>query len=77
MGNYSFHAGPFYLWGWFPPLGNVDMRTFRKKESYSSQEPERRAAIPYALSYSMAVAIERQEALFYPGEKYERQTIRV
>lgn len=67
MGNYRFHAGPFYLWGWFPPLGKVDMRTFRKKESYSSSAPAERAAIPYALSYSMAVAIESQVALPLPN----------
>lgn len=67
LGNYRAHAGPFYLWGWFAPLGKVDMRTFRKKESYSSSAPAERAAIPYALSYSMAVAIESQVALPLPN----------
>jgi site-specific DNA-cytosine methylase len=63
MGNYRFHAVPFYLWGFFPKPARVDMRTWRKKESYSSTAHVERAAIPYSLSHSIAVAIEQQAPL--------------
>jgi hypothetical protein len=78
MGNYRFRAGPFFLWGEFPPLGKVDMRTFRKKESYwSKHQAEDRAVIPYSLSRAVAVAIESQPSFFSPGDNYEQQPIRV
>jgi hypothetical protein len=56
-------VGPFYLWGNFPPLG-VDMRRFRKKESYSSSQPAERAKVPYELSLAVAVACEQQRGLW-------------
>jgi hypothetical protein len=65
MGKYRFHAGPFYLWGFFPPLGKVNMSTFRKKESYSSTWSSERAMIPYAISNAIAEAIETQESLMF------------
>ena len=63
MGPYIYHAGPFFLWGKCPPIGGVNMRSFRKKESYGSGEPEKRAMIPYNLSVAVAVAVEQQAYL--------------
>lgn len=54
--------GPFYLWGRFPHLG-VNMRQFRKKESYSSTQRAERAKVPEAISLALAVAIEMQMEL--------------
>ena len=65
MGHYRFHAGPFYLWGFFPPIGKVDMDGFKKKESYPSGAAEQRAVIPLALSKAIAEAIEQQETLMF------------
>jgi site-specific DNA-cytosine methylase len=54
--------GPFYLWGFFPPL-TVNLDAFRKKESYSSRQRAQRARIPMAISDALAHAIESQRAL--------------
>lgn len=53
-------VGPFYLWGEFPPLGNVRLN-MRKKESYSSQARAERAKIPYALSRAMLNAVQQHD----------------
>jgi len=55
-------VGPFYLWGFFPPLGVGTLR-MRSKESYSSARPDLRAMIPAALSLAVAVAVEQQALL--------------
>ena len=55
-------AGPFFLWGEFPPIGKPVLR-MRKKESYSSAASAERAKIPYALSLAMCLAIESQHRM--------------
>lgn len=54
--------GPFYLWGYFPPLGRPRL-AMRPKESYSSKQQAERAMIPRALSEAVAVAVESQACL--------------
>lgn len=49
---------PFYLWGFFPPLGSVRL-VMKKKESYSSKQQAERAMIPEALSLRVAESLER------------------
>lgn len=56
-------AGPFYLWGNFPPLGIGPLR-MRPKESYPSNRPDLRAVVPEAISLAVAVAVESQQQLF-------------
>lgn len=51
---------PFYLWGFFPRLVNVDLSTRRFKDSYPSKDKAKRALIPYNLSLAVALAVERQ-----------------
>jgi len=67
LGNWRFHAGPFYLWGYFPIPGRIDMRTWRKKESMSSTAHIERAAIPHSLSLAIARQIESQVSLPLPN----------
>jgi hypothetical protein len=55
-------AGPFFLWGNFPPLG-VGRLKMRPKESYPSSRPDLRAKVPEAISLAVAVAVESQGAL--------------
>lgn len=62
LGRKRANYGPFFLWGNFPDLGHVKL-SMRKKESYSSSRPELRAAIPYALSDAVALAVEHQQKL--------------
>ena len=50
--------GPFYLWGYFPPLAPFKLN-YKRKDSYSGRNPELRAAIPYELSDQVRLAIER------------------
>jgi len=66
LGSPAAIVGPFYLWGVFPPLGRVGV-TWRRKESYSSTRPEERARIPYPLSLSVALAVERAIELPLPA----------
>jgi len=54
---------PFFLWGFFPPIGGVDLRDYKNKESYSSEASAQRAKVPYTLSAAVADAIELQPAL--------------
>jgi hypothetical protein len=54
--------GPFYLWGYFPALGQPRL-CMRPKESYSSKQAAERAMIPRALSEAVAVAVESQSML--------------
>ena len=75
LGNYRFHAGPFFLWGFFPPLGRVEMRDFRKKESYSSSAPSERAVIPRALSQAVAMAVESQIALPFAQQRVQADVL--
>lgn len=73
LGNYRFHAGPFYLWGYFPIPGRVDMRSWRKKESMSSTAHIERAAIPHSLSLAIARQIESQVSLPLPNTAWSRR----
>lgn len=63
LGDYRYSYGPFYLWGYFPELGAIPL-DYRKKESYGSKQRAERAKIPAPLSLALALAIERQPALF-------------
>jgi len=57
---------PYFLWGHFPPLGDIKI-TKQKKESYSSTQQAERAKIPYELSLAVALAIKNNWTLFeYP-----------
>jgi site-specific DNA-cytosine methylase len=56
---------PFFLWGFFPPLGNVRRNTWGPKTKHlSSSAKAERAIIPYHLGEALAIAIERQYNLF-------------
>jgi len=61
--------GAFYLWGFFPLLGNVDLSGVRKKESYYSKDRELRAKIPEQLSLAVARAVELQMSFEHAQEK--------
>jgi hypothetical protein len=69
LGRYRCNIGPFFLWGHFPPLGRVDISTWRKKESYSSSAPAERAKIPESLSRAVMAAIECQNELPLPNPR--------
>jgi hypothetical protein len=55
---------PYYLWGFFPPLGKINLAERRHKESYPSTNKAARAMIPPALSLRVAQVIESQPRLF-------------
>jgi hypothetical protein len=55
--------GPYFLWGFFPPLPSVYFRERIKKESLPSSAAAERAKIPYELSLAVAVACESQPVL--------------
>jgi hypothetical protein len=55
--------GPYFLWGFFPPLPGVNLRERIKKESLPSSATAERAKIPYELSLAVAVACESQPVL--------------
>jgi hypothetical protein len=63
FGKPAASCGPFFLWGFFPPIGKVKLET-RKKESLSSSRAAERAKIPYALSLAVALAVERVTTIF-------------
>ncbi len=50
---------PFYLWGFFPKLINVQLSSRRFKNSYASRDKAKRALIPYNLSLAVALSVER------------------
>lgn len=62
FGAYSAVYYPFYLWGFFPPLGRVRLN-YRHKDTYPSKAKALRAKIPYSLSLAVALAIERSNIL--------------
>jgi hypothetical protein len=55
IGRAPYHAGPFYLWAYYPPFRAV-VRVH--KELLPSTADLRRAQIPYALSAALADAVE-------------------
>lgn len=59
-------AGPFHLWGYFPPF-REDVPPF--KERLSGRQRVERAAVPYALSAGLLRAIEAQQELPIPHER--------
>lgn len=61
LGDYRTCYDPFYLWGYFPDLGDFKVQT--KKQRYSSKQKAERAMIPYQLSLAVALAIEHQPEL--------------
>lgn len=62
FGPYTAVYFPFYLWGVFPPLGQVRLH-YRGKDSWPSYAKAERAKVPYALSLAVARAIEGQAKL--------------
>lgn len=55
---------PYFLWGYFPPLGNSGRKLFRAKtKKLSSSAKAERAKIPASLSLAVAMAIENQAEL--------------
>jgi len=66
---------PYFLWGHFPPLGDIKI-TKRKKESYSSTQRADRARIPGEISLAVALAIENNWTLFeYPKMIFDLNNI--
>lgn len=65
LGTPAYRAGPFFLWGAFPPLGRIPV-TWRAKERFSSGRRLERARIPAAVSRAVAMAVERQMLLPLP-----------
>ncbi len=65
FGRYTEVHYPFYLWGFFPPLGKIKLK-YKRKDSYTSSNKIGRAAIPYQISLAVAQAIERQLVLPLP-----------
>jgi hypothetical protein len=60
LGQPSAIYGPFYLWGFFPPLGQFQLE--HRKQSFPGYAKAERAKIPYRLSLAVALACERQPA---------------
>lgn len=60
LGRAVMHAGPFYLWGWFPHFDPPRIEPF--KESLSSSDKVGRAAVPYSLSLALLNAITGKKA---------------
>ncbi len=61
LGRPAYICNPYYLWGWFPDISHVYVKS--DKEKLSSSQAARRAMIPYTLSLGMAYAIEMQGEL--------------
>lgn len=55
--NVVARRGPFYLWGYFPPLPQFKLE-YKKKDLTSGRNPELRALIPYQLSDIIRMTIE-------------------
>lgn len=49
--------GPFYLWGYYPPIGKGHLN-YKTKGSHPGRNSHLRAAIPYELSLAIALSIE-------------------
>jgi len=64
-------CGPFYLWGFFPDLGEVYM-DYRPKESFSSNQRAERAKIPHCISNAVAIAIELSQPLILEHDETVR-----
>lgn len=62
LGTPALIVGPFYLWGFIPPIGRVRLNMV-KKESLSGKDRELRAKIPISLSTAIAVASENDNLL--------------
>lgn len=63
---------PYFLWGYFPPIGNVHRERFTPKtKKLSSSNKAARAKIPDSLSKAIAIAIESQLTLDSVGGVYE------
>jgi len=63
MGDYRYHVGPFYLWGFFPIPGKVNQKGWVNKINVTNHRAEERAKIPFSLSNSIAEMIELQPCL--------------
>lgn len=59
FGHYSAVYYPYYLWGFFPHLGEIHFKR-RHKDSYPSTAKALRAKIPYELSLAVANSISLQ-----------------
>jgi site-specific DNA-cytosine methylase len=63
LGKWRARHGAFFLWGYFPDLGVVDMRGHPGKAGLSSERKAERALIPVRLSESVARAVEINRVL--------------
>jgi hypothetical protein len=63
LGKPSYVCNPYYLWGHFPDISHVRVRSY--KEHLSSTADAERARIPYAISEALAIAIEMQPELIH------------
>jgi len=50
------HAGPYYLWGHFPPVDWPD--DLEPKGKTSGMKPDQRAEVPYSVALSLKKAVE-------------------
>jgi hypothetical protein len=58
LGKPTYVCNPYYLWGHFPDINHVRVRS--NKEHLSSRQAAERAKIPYSISKALAEAIEIQ-----------------
>lgn len=67
LGEPAVIAGPYVLWGRFPPFDLPPIATKASKDTWSTDplRANRKACIPYALSDALRVAIETQKTLDY------------
>jgi len=67
LGEPAVIAGPYVLWGRFPPFEIPPIDTKASKDTWSTDplRANRKACIPYALSDALRVAIETQKTLDY------------
>jgi hypothetical protein len=70
LGNPTSILGSFYLWGSFPPIAHLNTRNGAKanlqkhnNHTYGRDRAAKRAMVPFILSDSLAIAIERQHQL--------------
>jgi hypothetical protein len=63
LGKPAYVCNPFYLWGVFPDISYVRVKSH--KERLSSSRAAERAVIPFELSDALAYAIEHQKEFAY------------
>jgi hypothetical protein len=69
LGPYRQRIGPFFLWGSFVPIACIDSDTHRHKKPFNRTNSRTHlrsnihAKVPYALSHSLLLSVERQTSL--------------